>query len=193
MNSQPAKSLSLQPTKQLRITIFGAESTGKTTFTRQLAAELDATWLYEFARPYLEITKRVVTVDSMTAIWRGQTVLQTMAEGSCIIQDTDLFSTVGYWQFPHWCSVLGACPQPLIEDAAQLRSNLYIITPSNIPFEPDTLRTGGGAREGSDNYWINICKQYQLPYVVLQSSNQQQRLREALDHIKKVRLSPCVD
>jgi len=55
------------------------------------------------------------------------------------------------------------------------------------------LRTGGGAREGSDNYWVDICKQYQLPYVVLQSSNQQQRLREALDHIKKVRLSPCAD
>lgn len=193
MKSQPSKNLSLQPTRQLRITIFGAESTGKTTLSRQLAAELGATWLYEFARPYLEITKQVVTVDSMTAIWHGQSVLQTMAEGSCTIQDTDLFSTVGYWQFPHWRKALGGCPQELINDAKRLRSDLYIITPSNIPFEPDILRTGGGAREGSDNYWVDICKQYQLPYVVLQSSNQQQRLREALDHIKKVRLSPCAD
>jgi NadR type nicotinamide-nucleotide adenylyltransferase len=88
-----------------RVTIFGAESTGKTTMSRELAKALDATWLFEYARPYLEETVNEITPRSMTAIWQGQRALQMhAAETSAspfVIQDTDLFSTVGYWQFPH--------------------------------------------------------------------------------------------
>ena len=68
----------------------------------------------------------------MTAIWYGQRALQEHASvispSPYVIQDTDLFSTVGYWQFPHWQSRLGACPQRLIDDAIRLKSDLYIIT-----------------------------------------------------------------
>jgi HTH-type transcriptional repressor of NAD biosynthesis genes len=172
------------------ITIFGAESTGKTTLTRTLAKKLDATWLFEYARPFLENTENVITTDSMTGIWKGQKALQEQADNvrrnPYTLQDTDLFSTVGYWQFPHWQSRLGECPKALIDDALALQSDLYIVTKSNIAFEPDPLRYGGDKREGSDEYWINILEKYNLPYIVLEDSNMEKRIEAAVKAIKKV-------
>ncbi len=172
------------------VTIFGAESTGKTTLSKQLAAKLNGYWLFEYARPYLERTVNEITVRSMTAIWRGQAALQRQAanlpDKPFVIQDTDLFSTVGYWQFPHWQPVIGSCPEDLCNEAVSLKSDLYIITRSNIPFEVDPLRYGGTVREGSDEYWIDVCKQYQLPYMVLESSDPEARLHEAVQHTKQI-------
>lgn len=100
-----------------------------------------------------------------------------------IIQDTDLFSTVGYWQFPHWQSTIGACPSQLVDDTRSLKSDLYIVTKSNIPFETDPLRYGGDTREGSDDYWLDICKSYFLPYIVLETNDRAERLEQALEAI----------
>lgn len=168
-----------------RITIFGAESTGKTTLSRALARSLGATWLFEYARPYLEETINEITPRSMTAIWQGQRALQEHAEAlessAFIVQDTDLFSTVGYWEFPHWQPAIGSCPKALVADAKRLQSDLYIITKSNIPFEVDPLRYGGDEREGSDHYWISVCRRYQLPYILLETPDRDERLKESLE------------
>lgn len=174
---------------QTRVTVFGAESTGKTTLSRRLAEELHATWLFEYARPYLENTVNEITTRSMTAIWKGQKALQEQVQhlpgAPIIIQDTDLFSTVGYWQFPHWTPVIGTCPDELLRDALSLKSDLYIFTKSNIPFEADPLRYGGNKREGSDEYWLDVCKRYELPYVVLGAKGLESRVKEAKKHIMK--------
>lgn len=175
---------------QTRITVFGAESTGKTTLSKELAETLGATWIFEYARPYLEETVNEITPRSMTAIWQGQRALQEHAceisASPYIVQDTDLFSTVGYWQFPHWQSTIGTCPDNLIADALRLKSDLYIVTKSNIPFEADPLRYGGDKREGSDEYWISLCERYDLPHVVLDVSNHSQRLRESVGAAKEI-------
>lgn len=172
------------------VTIFGAESTGKTTLSKALAKEVPAHWLFEYARPYLENTVNEITPRSMTAIWKGQRALQQHVDllpgKPFTIQDTDLYSTVGYWEFPHWQTTIGACPEGLKRDARALQSDLYIITKSNIPFEHDPLRYGGDVREGSDAYWIALCERYELPYIVLESQTLQDRVDEALVHINKV-------
>lgn len=170
------------------ITLFGAESTGKTTLSKQLARTLKGDWKEEFARPYLEQTGEDVTRASMHAIWHGQKALQEDAQKShrqFVVQDTDLFSTVGYWQLPHVEPVIGPCPDGLVADADRLRSDLYIITPSNILFEPDVLRYGGDRRESPDSYWIDLCNMYALPYVVIGASGRRRRVDEALAHITK--------
>lgn len=167
-----------------RVTIFGSESTGKTTLARELGAvwrtDTGGRWVFEYARPYLENTSTEITVDSMTAIWRGQRALQRQSCTSpVVVQDTDLFSTVGYWNIPHWRSTLGEAPPDLVFDAVMLLSDLYIITPSTIPFEEDPLRYGGDHRETDDHYWIDLCEQYGLNYVVLKSLDLAGRIGEA--------------
>ncbi|QQS22110.1 ATP-binding protein [Candidatus Saccharibacteria bacterium] len=170
------------------VTIIGAESTGKTCLSRELAQQLSANWVPEFARSYLETTDGQVTPKSMKAIWWGQRALQHEARRSLqsiVIQDTDLYATVGYWQLPHVRPVIRDCPKLLEQDAASLKSNLYLITKSNIPFEPDPLRYGGDTRESHDDYWIDLCERYQLPYAVVESAARNERLSEAISLIRE--------
>lgn len=167
---------------QTRVTIFGSESTGKTTLARELRGMFYSEWLFEYARPYLENNSTEITMDAMTAIWMGQRALQeqgSVLDAPILIQDTDLFSTVGYWNIPHWQDKLGSAPAALVADALRLKSDLYIITRSNIPFEEDPLRYGGDVRETDDQYWIDLCEQYGLNYVVLDSIGLDVRLLEA--------------
>lgn len=176
-----------QPFVRQTVTIFGAESTGKTTLSKELSYRMNGHWLFEWARPYLETAENVITVDSMTDIWQGQRAIQAhgarMLDKPWVIQDTDLFSTVGYWNFPHWQDTLGPVPDGLIKDAIDLKSDLYLITKSNIPFEKDPLRykSDEGVREGSDDYWIGIAKQYNLNYIVIEPSDFDARVAEAVE------------
>lgn len=178
-----------QPQLRTVVTIFGAESTGKTTLARMLGHDLGSPWLFEYARPYLENTVNEITVESMTAIWKGQAALQrsgrTIPGSAYLIQDTDLFSTVGYWNFPHWD--IGNCPAGLENNAQNLKSDLYLIlSRQDIPFQPDPLRYGGDHREASDEYWVDVCEKQMLPYVVMEESSLEDRIGEACYEIGQV-------
>lgn len=169
------------------VTIFGAESTGKTTLSKVLSYRTRSTWLFEWARPYLEQVGPEITEESMRAIWVGQEALQRQGRRipeALIVQDTDLFSTIGYWDQPHWRAKLGHAPEHLVQDAKALQSDLYLITQSNIPFEEDPLRYGGDHREATDSYWISVCEKYNLPYHILKSSDPDERESEAWDIVK---------
>lgn len=168
-----------QPFMRTTITVFGAESVGKTTFSKELAALSDSYWLHEYARPMLEMTSPELDREVMLNIARGQAVMQDMMEvrTDCpfIIQDTDLYSTVGYWQLPAWNDKFGVVPLKLIQDASSRKSDLYIILKSNIPFESDPLRYGGDVRESEDQYWIDLAEANGLNYVVLDESGRKER------------------
>lgn len=172
-----------QPVVRQTITMFGAESTGKTTLSRTMAGLMSGHWAFEYARPYLEKVKNEVTDATMRDIWRGQLALQRhmqlLQDKPFIFQDTDLFSTVGYWDF--WT---GDTPTPLKVDAINNKSDLYIITQSNIPFEPDPLRYGGDKRESKDQFWIDLCEDYELNYVVLTSDNLADRVEETREIVR---------
>lgn len=180
---------------QKKVTIFGAESTGKTTLTKALVDDLvldgvGATKLFEWARPYLEMTGPEVTVEGMHAIWEGQQALQYCtyenALNPIVIQDTDLYTTIGFWE--DWD--IDSMPSGIKVDARMLKSDLYIITKSNIPFEHDELRYGGDERQTNDQYWVDICERYGLNYVVLDEQSLSDRVGEAMDAITPLLINP---
>ncbi|UDL16474.1 adenylyltransferase [Microbacterium phage Zooman] len=180
---------------QKKITIFGAESTGKTTLTKALSDSywdigIPTTKLFEWARPYLEMTGPEVTVEAMHRIHEGQRALQWGAYENLlaplVLQDTDLYTTIGFWE--DWDPE--SVPASIYFDAAMTKSDLYIITPSNIPFEHDILRYGGDERQTNDQYWIDLCEKYKLPYVVLTENSLADRIGEAMDHISPLLVNP---
>lgn len=175
---------------RVNVTVFGAESTGKTTLSKDLAAIAQGHWFFEYARPYLKTVGPDIHVPSMTAIWKGQSALQAHSydfyDKPVAVFDTDLYSTIGYWEQPHWAEALGPVPKGLISEANVYKSDLYIITKSNIPFEEDDIRYGGDRRESSDEYWIDVAERYGLNYVVLKSHDARQRLDEAFDALYAV-------
>jgi nicotinamide riboside kinase len=180
---------------QKKVTMFGAESVGKTTLTRALS---DAYWdigipttkLFEWARPYLEMVGAEVTYEKMLSIWEGQQALQETAYENVlaplVLQDTDLFTTLGFWE--NWEPE--TVPEALLEAAKLTKSDLYIILRSNIPFEADPLRYGGDKRETSDQYWIDFCEKYELPYVILEESTLLGRMGAALGAIEPLLANP---
>lgn len=175
---------------RLTTTIFGAESTGKSTLAKKIQTRCyaEVEWTPEYARPYLETVGTEVTVQAMNDIWHGQFAIEQNAEEFAvdkphIVRDTDLYSTIGYWEL--YEDELGPVPKRLIEDALFNKADLYLITPSNIPFEKDALRYGGDHRESPDQFWIDLCEKYELPYKVLTSNVKYDRLVEAAELMRE--------
>lgn len=159
---------------QRTITIFGAESTGKTTMTRKLADRYNAPYTFEWARPYLEsLPSPEVTDERMRMIVRGQEALQVSARSQnyapFIFQDTDLFSTLGYYRI-----YKGGTPEDIgicLEAAINNQSSFYILMNSDIRFTPDPLRYGVTKRESNDKFWMNILEEFKLPYHYVEATN----------------------
>lgn len=165
---------------QRRVTTFGAESCGKTTLANQIVDALGGRLLHEWARPYLEAVGPVLSVDKMDRIWKGQRAIQWLDYDSpLIVQDTDLFSTLGYW---HMYSPETVTSE-LYFDAHECASDLYILCPSDIPFEADALRYGGTKRESSDQYWIDLLEDNNLNYVIYDREDGPESVFEEIDAI----------
>lgn len=171
-----------QPVLRRTVTVFGAESVGKTTLSRALAASLDGHWLPEWARPYLEqLPDPSVDEERMRIIHLGQRALQRLGsdlrDRPFVVQDTDLVSTLGFWE--NWSA--STVPHDLEADAVAYASDLYLVLTSSIPFAADPLRYGGHERETPDTYWIALLERIGVPFAVITTPDAGARLDEAVD------------
>ncbi|MGY4645656.1 AAA family ATPase [Cellulomonas sp. URHB0016] len=185
-----------QPYLRKRVTVFGAESVGKTTMTRRLDELGLAVALPEWARPYLEldVVGPEVTPEKMYTIWQGQLAQQLAAEAIAtrrgrpfIAQDTDLFSTVGYWLLKGVKFGEPEVPPALWADATQNASDLYLILGQDaVPFEADPLRYGGDRRESSDAFWVDLCERTGLNWVLVDDTTVAAREERVVAELRRV-------
>jgi NadR type nicotinamide-nucleotide adenylyltransferase len=177
------------------VTLFGAESCGKTTMARKLARDLNGWFVPEWAREYLETVGTEVTDERMAAIVEGQAAAQdtayyTLKNKPWIFQDTDLLSTVGYYRL--WGGDRRADMAGIERTAVERGSDLYIVMSDQIPFEQDPLRYGGMVRESSMRFWIDLLEEFGAEYVVAPTAdheNQAQFLQGYLETWFNVRVS----
>lgn len=171
------------------VTIFGAESTGKTTLAKSLSP--DGLFVHEWARPYLEtLPSPETTPERMEEIVYGQYAAQMAAKQvkgghSAIVQDTDLLSTIGYYRI--LCKDYEALRgyRRCIELFKLTKSDLYLMPLSNIPFEEDPLRYGGRVRQGSDEFWEELLKEFDCKYVRISETSREFRKRVSCDLIDR--------
>ncbi len=166
------------------ITFFGAESTGKTTFSKLMARDFNGYWVPEWAREYMEVMNlRTVDMSLMDRIMKAQAASQTcvyyMENKPFIFQDTDLLSSLGYYKIaklhtPKWAI-------QLFEDS---KSDFYILMNDKIPFTPDPLRLGGNVRESSNEFWINLLEEYNCDYYVVKSVYKEDQEQEIANIVK---------
>lgn len=155
------------------ITVFGAESVGKTTASKLLVEQLpNAVLVPEWAREYLELhVDPAVTDEKMHIIGKAQFASQMAAKNipsRFQIQDTDLLSTIGYWKIYN-----GNPPADLVDMFLASKSDLYVMLASNIPFQPDILRYGGNVRESTDDFWIDeVLEAYNCNYIYVRDRNE---------------------
>lgn len=165
------------------VTVFGAESTGKTTLSRRLARALPGHWCPEWAREYLEVFGSDLSDDKMEAIVDAQAAHQTavhqLIDKPFVVRDTDLLSTLGYYRVYG-----GAAPDRLMDfirgEGPAGRADLYLVMNDRVPFVPDRLRYGIDRRESDTAFWTNILTEFDCRFHVMESTDPDEQLVEAM-------------
>ena len=130
-----------------KIVITGPESVGKTTLCLELLTKLNAVYIPEFARTYVEQIGRNYTYEDVEIIARQQVVdlQKTVAEESdkdFVIMDTFLIVTK-VW-FLH---VYKRCPDWLQSELEKAEIDLFILLKPDIEWKFDAARENPHIRQ----------------------------------------------
>ena len=169
----------------LRIVVVGAESTGTTTLSRDVAAALNVPWVPEIGRNYTEsiLTTNYEWFDAdFYRIGRLQQAYENeMAARSngVIVCDTNAVATE-LWQRRY----MGRTTSEMRRIAAKDKADLYVITGDEIPFVQDGIRDGEHLRHRMHRWFIAHIKKTGVPYIVV-TGNPGERLAAALAAAKQ--------
>ncbi|MBL4747187.1 MAG: DUF4301 family protein [Flavobacteriaceae bacterium] len=175
-------------TDVLKIVLFGPESTGKTTLSRQLSRYYDTVWAPEYAREYLQNKwnneRKTCENSDLLPIAFGQMLLENelaTKANKVLICDTDLLETKVYSQ-----EFYGGFVDPLLDKMAKENTyDLYFLTYIDIPWEADDLRDQLEARETMFNAFEHALIENNRPYILLKG-DKKTRLQTATKAIDKL-------
>ena len=174
-----------QPANCLKVVLFGPESTGKTTLSRQLARYYSSVWVPEYARDYLQKKwndeRKTCEPQDLLPIAEGQMKLENelaQKTDSVLVCDTDLLETKVYSEAYY----VGSCDPILEKFALQNTYDLYFLTYIDTPWEADDLRDKPEQRKEMFMAFKNTLEKYKKPYVLLKG-DKKTRLETAVKHI----------
>ncbi|MDY8135037.1 ATP-binding protein [Aquimarina sp. 2201CG5-10] len=154
----------------IKVVLFGPESTGKTTLSKQLARYYNTKWVPEYMREYLQekwdTNKEVCTYDDLLPIARGQMDKEnrlTKEANHILFCDTNLLELKVYSEIYYENLV----PEILNKISLENVYDLYLLTYIDTPWIPDDLRDKPNEREEMFLKFEKTLKKYQLPYIVM--------------------------
>ena len=165
----------------VKVVLFGPESTGKTTLSRQLARHYNTVWAPEYAREYLQDKwnneRKTCEESDLIPIAVGQMDLENSLAKKAdklLICDTDLLETKVYSE-----EYYGGFVDPLLNEFATKNTyDIYFLTYIDTPWEEDDLRDRPEQREEMFNAFKNALEKYNRPYVLLKG-DKETRLKKA--------------
>ncbi len=172
----------------IKVVLFGPESTGKTTLSRQLARHYNTVWAPEFARDYLQEKwnneRKICEQEDILPIAQGQIQLENdlaKKADKLLICDTDLLETKVYSE-----EYYGGFVDPKLDEAAIENSyDIYFLTYIDTPWEEDDLRDRPEQRLEMFNAFENTLKKYNRPYILLKG-DKETRFKKATEVIDKL-------
>ncbi|MDO6595536.1 ATP-binding protein [Oceanihabitans sp. 2_MG-2023] len=172
----------------IKVVLFGPESTGKTTLSRQLARYYNSVWTPEYAREYLQDKwnneRKTCEPKDLLPIAIGQIKLENALAkktDSVLICDTDLLETKVYSETYY----SGICDPILEKYALENKYDLYFLTYIDTPWEADDLRDKPEERLSMFNAFQETLIKYNRPYVLLKG-DKKTRLDMAVKHIDEL-------
>ena len=159
------------PKSVINVAILGAESTGKTTLCRDLAAHFGCPWVPEYMRTYLQAKwdkeHLTCTWDDLLPIAQGQIELENKlaeqaaqnSDSSYLFCDTSLFELMVYanWYY-------GDCPDAITQAALTHHYDLILLTEVDIPWVADDLRDSPHQRDEISAYFESQLTRHQKPF-----------------------------
>lgn len=193
MNGNDATVYNLEqhtPKSVITVAVLGAESTGKTTLCRDLAAYFDSLWVSEYMRTYLQAKwddeQLTCTWEDLLPIAQGQMALenklanqlaQTSGEPHYLFCDTSLFELMTY---SHW--YYGDCPTALEQAALAHHYDLILLTEVDIPWVADDLRDSPNQRDEISAYFACQLNKYQKTFQRI-GGDRKERVQQVLAHL----------
>ena len=180
--------LGQEPSNLVKVVLFGPESTGKTTLSRQLADHYQTEWVPEYAREYLQEKwdreQKTCEPHDLLPIAYGQMKLENelaKKANKLLICDTDLLETKVYSEAYY----LGYCDPVLEKYALSNQYELYLLTYIDTPWVKDDLRDKPDERERMFAYFKETLEKYGRNFVTLKGE-EEARLSTAIKHIDKL-------
>ena len=121
-----------------RVSVFGPESTGKSTLTRKLAEHYRTTWVPEYARTLIEMKGGTIGLEDMETIARGQAASEDALARNAdrvLFCDTDPLAT------RIWSDTLyGEVPEIVSAVGRARRYALTLLNDVDVPWVEDIAR-----------------------------------------------------
>ncbi|WP_438972860.1 AAA family ATPase [Polaribacter sp.] len=181
------KKLLQQPINIVKIVLFGPESTGKTTLSKQLARHYNTVWAPEYAREYLQKKwnnhRKTCEAKDLIPIAIGQMKLENKLAKKAdriLICDTDLLETKVYSE-----EFYGFVDQDLNEAAKINNYDLYLLTYIDTPWEEDDLRDRPKQRLKMFTAFEEALQKNNKPYLLLKG-NKEDRFKKAAETINTI-------
>jgi Predicted ATPase/kinase involved in NAD metabolism len=182
------KTLTQQPINIVKVVLFGPESTGKTTLSKQLARHYNTVWAPEFARDYLQEKwnneRKTCEASDLIPIAIGQMALENSLAKKAdkvLICDTDLLETKVYSQ-----EYYGGFVDKKLDEAAKTNTyDLYLLTYIDTPWEEDDLRDRPELRQEMFTAFETALKTHNKNYILLKGGKDT-RLKNATAAIDKI-------
>lgn len=172
----------------VKVVLFGPESTGKTTLSKQLARHYNTVWAPEYAREYLQNkwnnTRKTCEASDIIPIAVGQMKLENdlaKKADKVLICDTDLLETKVYSQEYYG----GFVDKKLDKAAKENQYDLYLLTYIDTPWEADDLRDRPEQREEMFRAFEKALKEHHKNYILLKG-DKKTRLKKAIKAIDKI-------
>lgn len=180
--------LKQKPLNIVKVVLFGPESTGKTTLSKQLARHYNTVWAPEYARQYLQNKwnneRKTCENSDLIPIAIGQMKLENelaKKADKVLICDTDLLETKIYSE-----EYYGGFVNPELEKAAINNIyDLYLLTDIDTPWEDDDLRDRPDQRLEMFKAFENALIKYNRPYILLKG-DRKKRIEDAINKIDKI-------
>ena len=166
-----------------KVVITGPESTGKSILSEELALSLDACWIPEFARTYVEALARPYNYGDVEAIARHQAEeerRQSEAVGpGILIMDTWLIITKIWFEV-----VYGEAPDWIGDYLSTAKIDLFLVCSPDLPWVPDPVRENGGEmRQKLFELYCREIEKYGFKYEIVEGFGEA-RLNNALRLLK---------
>ena len=157
-------------TSIIKIAMYGPESTGKTTLSKQLAAHYNDEWVHEFARNFLQEkwdkNKEICTEEDLISIAKGQVKIENEAvlkAKKILFCDTNILVTKVFSDI-----YFNRCEKNIIQAAKEHQYDLIFLTNIDVPWKADDLRDGPQNRENIFEIFKNEIIANGNPYIILE-------------------------